>query len=696
MRVRPVCAAAAFAVLTAFIASVAVHADDTDVSISLQPVRYAFVDGDLGKFRAHHWMREGYGGGIKDFSLKTKLSEDTEFLSEGHALFHDPDLAANMLLRNQKIGFVKLDFQEFRKYYDNTGPVYDQFSRFTSVDTDKELALDIGSFEVKTGLTVEGFPELSFAYGREYKDGAKTRLNLTPITEGNITRNIGPSWQDIDEIVDTFELEASHTLAGFELEGKQRWEFVRSELYREERSLSTNTSAATASQRKIRRQDQAPETILMTTTLGAERSWMEDKVFTATGYHFAHMDNREFESLLEFNENGVLTAFSSPKMQIDARADNDYDSHTWVNHAQFTPVNWLTLGTKLKSEVVSRESNSSYPADSGEAATNGGTPDGVIDRTDISYTRNKAVRWGEAFSARFSAIPRTALYTELELEQGRVLMREDRQSIDGPDTGNGSSAGEIFNRETVTSVRRGAFTLGGQVIPLPFVTLTSHARHRRNNNDYDDQRESVGSGGARSAFIDGQNVITNEFMGRVLLRPNRWFRASFRYQFRDDDYSTHAETEPIVKTGMLSNIYTYDVVLQPVEQITATASFSRQDAGIRTPAVSVASGYTPNWNADVNTWLLGLDVTPAPRIVLTQHLLYSRADNFNDFDSGATGLPLGVDFERVDLTTGVAWAVRDDFSVNAEYAFYHYQANSNIDSGDYDAHVIWLEASKKF
>jgi hypothetical protein len=665
---------------------------EADASVTFLPVRQVFVEGDHEKFQAHHWMKDGYTGGIKEFTARYDLSDGTAVAAAGHALIDQNDLGAELSLHKDGLGFVELDFSEFRKYYDGTGGVYHRFITLSGSETDKELALDLGKLSVESALTLEGWPSLILRYEREYKDGAKSRLTWTPVTEGSTTRYIGPAWQDIDEIVDVFSLDAAHELAGFALTGQQRWEFVRAELFREERSLSTNS---TASQKKIRRQDQAPESTLMTTTLGAERWFLNDTAFFSTAYHFAHLNNREFESLLEFNENGVLTAFSNAKVQINARADNAYDSHTWVGHLQLTPWKPLTIGTKLKSELIRKEGNSSYPADDGEASATGGTPDGIIDRIDVSLTDTKAVRWGEALSVQFTGLPRTALYTELELEQSRVLLREDRKSQDGPDTGDGTSANEVFNRETVTDVRRGVWTLGTQVAPWRVLHVTAHVRRRINHNDYDDQRESApGSSTARSAFIDGQSVHTDEFMTRATLRPCRWFRSSLRYQFRDDDFATRAENEPLVKTGMTSHSYTYDVMLQPVRDLTATTSFSRQAATVKTPAAGPITATTPAFNADIDTWLLSTTYTPVSRVSWTGTLQYSRARNFNDFT--ASGLPLGSDYDQVDATTKIVWAVKEHLSLSAEYALYHYQANSNAEAGDYDAHVIWLETSLTF
>ncbi|MBI2173682.1 MAG: hypothetical protein HYU33_00585, partial [Candidatus Omnitrophica bacterium] len=358
------------------------RAADPEVSASLAPIRQAFVSGDEDKFRAHHWMREGYVGGLKELSIKHAFPDGTALSAESHALIDQNDIGADFSLRKESLGFFNFDYTEFRKYYDKTGGVYYPFSTFRSSDTFKELELDLGHFGLETGLTLEGWPELAFQYEREFKDGAKSRLTWSAVKEGSTTRYIAPSWQDVDEIVDAFALKTHHELAGFALKGEQRWELVRTETFREEKLLATT---GVASDTKIRRQDLAPEATLMTTTLGAERNFLSEKVFTATGYHFAHMNNREFESIIESNAAGTPTNFSSPKQIRDARADNNYDSHTWVGNLTVAPWPWMSFGTKLKAEAIHRESNSRYPQDASPSSAGGSTPDGTIDLVIDSF-----------------------------------------------------------------------------------------------------------------------------------------------------------------------------------------------------------------------------------------------------------------------------------------------------------------------
>ncbi|MBI3996999.1 MAG: hypothetical protein HY352_05000 [Candidatus Omnitrophica bacterium] len=678
---------------SAFAGMHAATAADAEGFITTVPMRYIVVDGDSGKFRAHHWMNDGYAGGIKDASGHFALPDGTEVSGEGHALIDANDLGAALSIKKEHLGFFDFDYSEFRKYFDTGAGAHRRFATLQSPDTDKDLQLDIGKFGLETGLTLEGWPELSVEYEREFKDGTKSRLTWTSVKEASETRSIGPSWQEIDETVDSFALKANDDIAGFALHGEQRWEFARAETLREEKYLATT---GVASDTKIRRQNQGPQAIVLTTTLGGERSFLEDKVFMSSGYHFNHLKNREIESITETDAAGVITNFSRGENKTDARSDSDYDSHTWVQHVMFNPWQTVSIGTKLKSEVITRHGNSTYPSYAESSATPEAF-DTVLDHTEVTLSDAKAARWGEGLSLRFTGVPRTALYTELEFEQSRTLLREDRRSLDGPDTGDDSVATEVFQRETVTEVRRGAWTLGGRTSPWRFVDLTTQVRRRVYNNDYDDQRETVASG-ARSAFFDGQSIHTDEFSTRLTLKPCRWFKPSFRYQLRADKYATRAEAQPIVKTESLSNIYTFDVMVQPVRDLITTATFSRQTASTTTPAsvFSTASSNIPTFNADVNTWLLGADYTFKPNITLNGALQYSSANNFNDYAN--TGLPLGADFHKLDLTAGMKWSPMrlKDTSIGAEYGLYTYNPNENVEVGDYKAHMISFEVSRTF
>src|SRR6185436_19757509 len=61
--------------------------------------RNASVKGAVGKFRAHHWMKDGYAGGIGEITFDEKVGKDTEFSFEGYSIPAENDHKAEILIR---------------------------------------------------------------------------------------------------------------------------------------------------------------------------------------------------------------------------------------------------------------------------------------------------------------------------------------------------------------------------------------------------------------------------------------------------------------------------------------------------------------------------------------------------------------------------------------------------------------------
>ena len=142
--------------------SPAIALEAPDVSIQPEPVRYAFVDGDIEKYQAHHWIKRGYVGGFQEFSLDEKLPEETSVSMAGHAIIDNNDYAANIRIERKNVGFAEFDYKVFRKYYDGTGGIYWPFTGLQVNEPKKVLELDIGHFSVEVGITPEKLPDISF------------------------------------------------------------------------------------------------------------------------------------------------------------------------------------------------------------------------------------------------------------------------------------------------------------------------------------------------------------------------------------------------------------------------------------------------------------------------------------------------------------------------------------------------------
>jgi hypothetical protein len=671
-------------ILCVAVALPALAEEDTEnaypVSITVVPGRYAAVKGDVEKFRALNWMKDGYVGGIRNLTAHGDFEGGTVWF-EGRAFPAENDIRAILEYDKEDFGFFEMDYHSFRKYFDGTGGFYYPFITLSVNELDQDLELDISHFAVEFGPHLgDEAPEIGFYLERHTKNGRKSRLTWVGVKEGATTRNIGPSWQDLDETTDILGFKAGTEFGGFNVNLDQRWEFVRISSMREERNLSTN---ATASEKKIRRQFQEPETDLMVTTLRAEKWLQDNKSFVGFAYRFQEMDNSENETLSEFDENGNPRSFSNPKNKPNAFAENDLDTHTWTGQYLNRLRKDLNFIAKVKTEVIRRRGNSVYPNDTDDP------PNGIGNTAEINTTENKVYRFGENVSLRYNGIARTSLYTEAELEQTRNWLSEELVNVSGEDVA--SSSGD-FSRETLTHIQKTILTAGARIVPSSKVSLTLQARHRIEDNDYDDIHETSGGGSARSAFIDSLKLYGNEITSRIMWKPWKWLQTGFRYQYLDNTYKSRAQAQVPQESLLLSHVFTYDVFLQPLQDILMNLSFSRQNLKVSTPAGSASSTQIPGFIADVNTWLFSTSYTPTEKISLITTFLYSLADNFDDFT--ATGLPYGVDNKRYDATVELRWSPKDNLTVAPHYAYYNYNTNlTSAEFGDYSAHVTWLDVS---
>jgi hypothetical protein len=508
-------------------------------------------------------------------------------------------------------------------------------------------------------------------------------------------RKIGPSWQQIDEDVNKFKVKAEDDLYGFHWHSQQEWEYVRAKNLREERSLSNTPDPASGSNsdQKIRDQYTEPRSDLFTTILGLNKWFSKDKVYAASDYRFSQLNSREVENTIELDQNGVPTLFSNPETIVDAYSDNLYTSNTWVGSASSFLWNPLVVSTRLKAESIGRTSASTYPHDNANGATAGSNtgavkPDGVIDQIDVSDNQETIRNFGEGISFRFNGIPRTAIYNEYEFRQTRSNLYEDRQS---------RSASEIFSRQDISHMYRGSGVLGASVSPWNAVTLTTDVRHREDAIHYNNVRYTNNSAsGAKSVFTDGQNIQTNGLSSKIRLKPCKWFQPSFRFQLQDTAYETWGFPDPDnhQETGMESQIYTWDVVIQPTDELLTTTSLSIQKAKVFTPArFDTTFVSRPTYNADVLSALFSAEYSVSKDVVLTSITQWSNAADFNNLGGV---ISYGADYSELDISMGVRWTPKKDMTIEPKYAYYRYDPSPDVDLGGYNANVFSVDVNFKW
>lgn len=654
-----------------------VNAGDSNYSLTLEPVKQVTVKGDVNKFRAHHWMDDDYSGGIKNLSFDNEYDNDTLLSFEGHLIPNENDNGVSILLSNEDVGDFNFNYSSFRKYYDNSGGYFYPFSTLATNNLDKELELDIENLTFSFSPTFGDIHGITFLYEHHVKDGDKSRLSWSGVTEGSTTKDIAPSYQHIEEEVNVVALKGETTLSNFDVSAEQRYERMDTHTVRYEKWLSTN---ATASQSKQRFQDQRPEAEMYTTTLNGKRWFDDEKSFLGLAYRFNKLNATELENITETNAAGVPFNYSSAKTRVNATAENDMNDHTLVSHYMKLISPTFKVTAKLKNQILKRDGQSTYPYD---ASPSNAVPNGIIEATDYSVTKNSLMSFGQNFGFQYSGIKNTSIYGDVEIDEMFNDLKERQENI---------SRVLSWERFTKTNTKKTVYTLGSRIVPSNKVNLTTQVRHRNENNDYDDKVDSASS--LNSAFFDSLKVVGDEVTTKLTWKPLNWLQNSFRYQFDNKKYDSRVQNLIDTSVGRsITHTFTYDMFLEPVDNVLFNLSYSLQDAETTTPAASSSDvSALPGYNADVQSFLFSGSYTPTEEVSFISAFGYTFSDNFNDYTSNA--LPLGVSNNYYTVELGMNWTPKNkSFSVEPHYGYYNYNTTSTSEFGNYIAHIAWLDVN---
>ncbi len=649
--------------------------DPTPISVTLEPVQYAAVKGNVDKFRALNWMKDGYQGGATKVSFIKQINKDTSVEFEGSTIPKANDDNGHLILRKGDLGFLKLNYKSFRKYYDNTGGVY-QDNGFpgslsgTKAGNSPDLQMDMSYFKLEAGLGEINNPFLDVAYEHDTKDGAKSMLKWTGVVGGAVTKLIGPSWRQTNDTVDTVTVKENKKIAGVTFKGEQRAEVDYNHNYDYFQFLS---NTATPANNKIRTQEESPDAKLFSSGVRAEKWMFNDKTFAGLGYHYNHVHATELMRNQEFSSTGVLYNYGYAHQSFWSFADNIEDEHVLNGdlHTSLTPD--LDFISDVKYAYSGRNGIENYLDDS-----TAGTPPATPSNIETGSVKSQDNLVGEHVALRYYGISHTSLYAEADMQQDRNWFNQNL--VDSVTVAND------FSQEVIRRTQKESWTLGGRVVPNKYFIITTQVRQHWEDNRYD-----FISGSNPDLFLDALKINGEEASSTVEWKPYHWLSNSVRYQFLDNRYfpkdvSTGSGTVfDATENHMLSSVYTYDITLQPIDPLSLVLSYSHAENYVKTLAGSSTSVQIPGFNSGDNSWLFSSTYYPKENLSWNNTVMYTIADNYVDFSAG---LPLGSNFRQLTFSTGIDWTVHKWITIEPGYEYASYRDNSLTGLGNYSANIF--------
>jgi hypothetical protein len=628
------------------------------------------VSGDSQKYQELYWQKAGANAG-GDFQFYQQATPDTLWVLSGHVLPNDYEIKLDVD-RNQ-FGFIHSGFQQYRKYYDDTGG-YEPSLIQPAPASGQNLYLDIGKAWVDVGLTKPDWPQMVLGYEYDYRQGNEATTAWGSIGTSVFTsRNIAPSSESINEGVSVIKFNLKDDIQGATITEDFRGEFYR---------LSTGTSNTIF--------NLAPQTVNNGTTHfeGANTIRVEKKFcdwfFGSAGYLFSDLNA---DSTFSLDEPTALIVASLPEINLERQ------SNVGNLNGLFSPFNGFVISTGIQAEW-DRQNSFGNGTQTEEFPPPPFTQ--VVTPFTVSSSYDDA-SLQETLSLRYSKIRYTGLYAEARCQQ------EDMNQYDQFAAPVDILNKAVFYQHTAFESQEYDVRTGFDTSPWRMVTFSADYHYYRDNSFYNSDPVIQPTPTAYPAFILSRELIANEAEAKLVFAPVMQFKTTLSYQYQQTDYGL--DTRPFTEFGATvtpggqltagndySHIFSINASVTPMARLYFSGLFSYTLSSLKTfannsPTVVPYQGYVYTALADA-TYVAGKNTDLFAAYFLSD-ADYSQ-DNF------AAGLPLGIQYQQQGVQVGLTRRITENISMKLQYRYSIYDEPSNGGATNFHANSIFGTLTCRF
>ena len=640
------------------------------IEFSVAPaIRAVSVSGNEAKFREHTGLRSGVSGGAASFSLEQQLDSDTRFSLSGRALPHDEDYAVKLSLDRRDVGFVHAEFEQWRRYYDDTGGNYAPFAT-PSFRLGRELFMDGGHAAFDVGLTLPDWPRVTLGYEYHFRDGVQSTLHWGDSTQGGVTKNIYPSLRYVDEHTHILKLDLEHDWRDTRIENSLRVEFYDLSTRKEQASPGSGTAGATITPASFVLVRQQASHWQGQNALRLERQ-LTDWLFGSAGHLYSRMEG---DAGFQMN---TVTAAGVPTNGEQWFANQillKRESHLFSASALAGPWEHLTLSGAVQSEWTRQTGLGDENLSIVVFGLPFPVPIAVNSQLDVRSTT-------EHFALRYAGVPHTVLYAEGRFQQETRGVFEQQ------------SGGAAFLRRTDADVNARDLRAGFHTSPLLGMSLSGSYRRNEKRTDYANL-EYVPPGGPYPGFLRQRASYGDEVDARLSWRAAAWWKMQFGYRMAATDYVTATDAFPglpaatpggaLYSANHDAHTFSMGHTLTPFRRWMLNASASYTDSRASSAQNGVAS--VVPWRGGIVSVQGGATFAWTATTDLRVSHAWSRADYAQNNFVG--GLPAGLEYDQHSLLAGLTTRLKRGATVNLQYGFNRYTEPTGGNGYDYTAHSI--------
>jgi hypothetical protein len=641
-----------------------------------------FPSGSTAQAQQSRRLQDGAFGGIEDLHLQHDVAKGTTFSLDGRGIYDNHDYSLSLGLKKEELYFLRLNFENFRTWYNGNGGYYPYGNAWypNPYAGDEAFALDRGEISFAGGWTPKDLPSLTFKYRHLYRDGEKSSTSWGYSHPGLVfpTRGLQPSFYDIDEQRDIFELDAKYrykaTDFGLGLSYEQG-EFDNARKMWQYRG-EPDPIVGTAQDRKIT--DREGVSYNAFNVHAFSETWIKPNLFLSAGLLYSSLGSDTTGSRV-YGDSFDVGVSNPGNLQGFYNLNGGGEKHEYVGNVNLmaTPVKHLTVVPSIR---VQKED---WNADSSAIPTTGGVDSGQA----TSNTDGDALDVRERLDVRYSGVTNWVFFAQGEWTQGQGNLDE----LGGVGAGSFST----IHRETEDTRLFQKYSLGVKWYPARRLSLEVGGYYKKNNYDYDHLSDPAASvTNLYPAYLTMRDLATHDGNVRMTWRPAHNLSLVTRYEYQWSTVNTTvAGQDEVESSQMTSHIFAQNVNWTPWSRLYLQAGFNLVASETKTPA----SDYTQAiLNAQNNYWTLTFNsgFVLDNKTDLNLGYAYCRADNYED--NSAVGLPYGVGASEHGINATVVRRLTEKLRLTLRYGYYVYNDETSGGHNDYDAHVVYSGLQYRF
>ncbi len=542
----------------------------------------ATVSGDWKRFQEDNWMKRNATVGLEEFYLNQQFKDGKHLVLEASGT-SDTDYDFLLNLSKEDFGYVRLSYDAYRKYYDDSGD-YFEFPTVAVVpsyyELDKNLHTDRSNIALELALTLPEIPKFTLNYDHMARIGEMplaTRGMVTDTgTPPTVSKFTYPWSKDINWTTDTFGVGAEAMIKGINISLSQQYQiFSDDESGNNVNEMSDNVVLQTIETKN------EPSAQIATTNFTADTK-IKDTLQLKLGYSLNKSSSRDQYSAQALGANGTV---SDTFNYYNGEANSDMNAQA---------INW-GMNLKILDDLMCRgtlryresdiSSSSEYIRDSGFAGW--GTQHS--ENSDVSESNT-----GETVNLTYKGIPRTSLYAEASAEQSKVNYSEVGREYDYTgDNGLNWQSKALYFKEN--------YSCGINTRPLKqlFISANYKRKNRDNNytNDVDVKEETAHHSAPQTYFqypgyLGDNTQITDEYNLRANITLGKFVSFGAKYQSVHTDYNVMKESYTGIGT-LDDHSTSISATITPTDKLYFNCVYSVEKMSLRTPSADNTVAHTP-------------------------------------------------------------------------------------------------------